>query len=699
MHRDLKPENIFIGEYGEVLILDWGLVREFEKNQEDDGDKKITTIEYNKSRPKLDVDDTKNALLTMDGTVSGTPYYMSPEQAKGLNRKLDHRSDIYALGIVLYQILTTKLPFHGNTPSEVLDAVAMGDFVAPRKASKGRYIPKELEAITLKAMSYYVEDRYQSVKELLDDIYNYLDGYPVTAMKYSYINRFWKFSLRHRVTSAALSTLLILSIVFFGGMRLDDYYSFSLLNKRAKILSNRALNDYKIAESLYDKLAKLRKKIIFKQKSPKEKALERKLRDVEMQAENHSQLALGLYNQVPMSYKNATEVKQGLINIIREKIKYSLKVENYDRTKKLIERLDMWISNERIKLGSKSKRELELLNSIIKGDGSLQVFVDKKNVFADLIRFTKGENEVLNPELYLKNQEVPFSINTLPKGAYLLIVKLKDKVKEHYSFKISHDEHEVINLHIPDKIPSGMIYIPSGKFYSGGVFSKNLRFREVYLKEFYIKKYEVTFQEYLEFFKSLKDNSLKNKYMPMLRINRNVFKYFPAFKNGKIIHSFVKLDCPVVGISHEAAEAYCRWIGVKNGFKCHLPTALEWEKSARGGDGRECVWGDKVIEDYAFCYENDIAHKKYKIWAPPGSFKKDVSVYGVNDLSGNVREWTSSGFSDDSPFYQIKGGSSSTGAYFMYSAFSSDTPVVPSDVGFRYVYDINKCNSDAEESQ
>ena len=698
MHRDLKPENIFIGEYGEVLILDWGLVREFVKNQDNvDADPKETTIQYNRKRPKLDVDDTKNPLLTMDGTVSGTPYYMSPEQAKGLNRKLDQRSDIFSLGIILYQILSMNLPFHGNTPIEVLDAVAMGDFIPPRKANKYRRIPKELEAITLKAMEYYVEDRYQTVKELLDDIYNYLDGYPVSAMKYSYTNRFFKFCLRHRVTSVAICTLLLLSAIFWGGVRLDNYYSYRLLDKRATTLSMEALADYKLAEHLYDQLQVLRSEIIFKQKTNKEKTLEKQLKNIEIKAENHSQLAISLYNQIPKSYKNSLSVKLGLINIIREKINYSLKVKNYNRTKKLLERLELWIANEKINLNANAKNSLALLRKVIKGDGSLQVFADKEGVFLDVISFHQGIDGVLYPTLYLEKQSIPLTINLLPKGEYLLIVKYQGKEKEHYSFKIEHDEHEIINLKIPNDALKDMVYIPAGKFYYGGVFSKNLRLKEIFQKEFYIKKYEVTFKEYLKFYQSLKDQDLKLKYMPMVRIDRNLFKFLPAFDKNKIRQPFIKPDLPVVGITHEAADAYCKWIGKKMGRDCRLPTAMEWEKAARGGDGRECVWGNKAIADYAFCYENKLARKKYGYWAPPGSFAKDVSVYGVYDLAGNVREWTSSLFAKDSPFYQIKGGSASTSLYFMYSAFSSDTPVVPSDVGFRFVYSSIDTDNNTKE--
>jgi len=78
----------------------------------------------------------------------------------------------------------------------------------------------------------------------------------------------------------------------------------------------------------------------------------------------------------------------------------------------------------------------------------------------------------------------------------------------------------------------------------------------------------------------------------------------------------------------------------------------------------------------------------FPLWAPPGKFPRDVSIYGVYDMAGNVREMTSTPFPTDATFYQIKGGSASTPSTFLPCSYASDTPVAPSDVGFRYIQEI-----------
>ncbi len=187
LHRDLKPENIMLGEYGEVLVMDWGLAKVFDPARAQDG-AIFDAGERTAVRVISDAGDTGS--MTMDGTVLGTPKYMSPEQARGENETLTARSDLYSLGGILYQILTLRPPVEGRNVEEVLQKVARAEVTAPREATAGSKrlphlprgrVPESLDAVVMKAMSLQPADRYQSVPELQAEIESYQTGFATEA--------------------------------------------------------------------------------------------------------------------------------------------------------------------------------------------------------------------------------------------------------------------------------------------------------------------------------------------------------------------------------------------------------------------------------------------------------------------------------------------------------------------------------------
>ena len=147
IHRDLKPDNIFITQVGDrkdfVKLLDFGIC-------------KITT------------QDSSNA-LTHTGTVLGTPYYMSPEQARG-SKDIDHRADLYSMGVILYEILTQTRPFTGNSYAEIMFNIATKPFTLPRKLNP--QIPEALESAILTAMNRSPKDRFQSATLMIKVLQN-----------------------------------------------------------------------------------------------------------------------------------------------------------------------------------------------------------------------------------------------------------------------------------------------------------------------------------------------------------------------------------------------------------------------------------------------------------------------------------------------------------------------------------------------
>jgi serine/threonine protein kinase len=209
LHRDLKPENIMVGEYGEVLVMDWGLA-------------KILGERDAAGAVKAAATDTGDYGMTLEGEVMGTPQYMSPEQAEGMVAELDTRSDIYSLGGILYAILTLRPPVGGSTLAEVLGNVKsgvlspMGTATRMAKGIGGRpepmtvAVPAALQAVTLKAMARAREKRYASVELFAEDIESYQNGFATSAESAGLLRRARLWVARNRAVAAAAVVLLVL---------------------------------------------------------------------------------------------------------------------------------------------------------------------------------------------------------------------------------------------------------------------------------------------------------------------------------------------------------------------------------------------------------------------------------------------------------------------------------------------------------
>ena len=200
VHRDLKPTNVMVGRFGETYVMDWGLARVVGEDEQ--------------RAPRLESRDS-NANMTMDGEVFGTPAYMPPEQARGSSASIDARSDVYAIGAILYHLLSGRVPYDSgagvDSSRAVLDRVLAGP--PPRVESIVPSAPSELVAICDKAMARDPRDRYSTALDLAADLRAFLEQRVVRAHETGAWAEARKWYRRNRglAVASALAVVALLS--------------------------------------------------------------------------------------------------------------------------------------------------------------------------------------------------------------------------------------------------------------------------------------------------------------------------------------------------------------------------------------------------------------------------------------------------------------------------------------------------------
>jgi tRNA A-37 threonylcarbamoyl transferase component Bud32/tetratricopeptide (TPR) repeat protein len=227
VHRDLKPANIMIDGNGEPHLMDFGLARR----------------------------EVGEVTVTMDGHVIGTPAYMSPEQAEGKAHGADRRSDVYSLGVILFQLLTGELPFRGNARM-IMHQVIHDEPPSPRKLNSS--VPRDLETITLRCIEKDPGRRYQSAKKFSDEIGRFLDGDPIHSRPISRVERGWRWTRRNRLVAslgAGFFLALVIGITVSTVMAVRASQNALRANENARLVAEQrdlAQKNLLLAESAVD---------------------------------------------------------------------------------------------------------------------------------------------------------------------------------------------------------------------------------------------------------------------------------------------------------------------------------------------------------------------------------------------------------------------------------------------------------------
>lgn len=592
IHRDIKPANVMVGTFGEVMVMDWGLAKLVGADSLDE--------------PTFG-GLSGSAASTVDGAVSGTPAYMAPEQARGESESLGPEADVYALGATLYEVLTGRPPYRGRSGQSVLNKVLAGPPPppAPLGSHPGPPIPEELARICEKAMCRDQVQRYRHAGEF----------------------------------AAALSEWLV-------GARREE--------QAAGLLARAEAMDLEVAELRTRAAALTRQAEDLRAKVPAHGSVEvkRGLWSLEDEAEAALQ-------QARLTELEANEVARSVLSLVpRHPSAQARLADYYHRRHQEAEaaRDPHSAAAYEVLLRAHGARRYA---GYLKGTGLLNIITDPPGATVEVYAMVERDRRLF-PENARRLGKTPLMAVELPVGRYLLLLKSQGTAPVRLPVRIDRNGYESfippggsepysIPLYPRRAFGPDECYVPAGWAEIGGdpALDTQLPAGRVWVDGFAIQRHPVTFGDLLTWFDDLRARGRLDeiaRHLPrergetatpegstIVRLDQHGrYAMFPDHE-GDLYHE----EWPAMLVDWDTASAYAGWLAERTGKPWRLPSEVEWEKAARGTDGRFFPWGDRF--DPSFCAMYESAPRATPVVI--GDYPFDESPYGVRGLAGSCRDW------------------------------------------------------------
>ncbi len=624
IHRDLKPQNIMVGDFGEVLVVDWGLA------------KVLTSLPAaTDATSPISTERSDGGQSTLDGIVQGSLAYMAPEQARGDAAFIDSRTDVWGLGTILYEILTGAPLRPVASFQALLQTAKRGEVIRPRDRASERTIPPALEAACLRALAPRQEDRFPSAKDFHDTLQAYIEGIH---------------DAQRRAQEAA----------------------------RLRQLADAAREELKVAERAAQEAsssAKSQRSSLPDHASEADKAelwrLTSRFRELRSEAGEAFNRTTAAYRAVLGIDATDRAARRSLAEIYLARLEQAEDRGDCEATA-LYKGLVAQYDDGRLTI------ELE-------GKGRLLVHSDPPGARVLLSRHEE-HGPFLEAGAATEVGQTPLEI-PLACGSYLvrLVREGFEDVRLPLVIDRSGSAKLEVRLCVAGTIARGFVQVPGGLTIVGGdteAYPARPR-AQLLVGEVFVGTLPVTLGEYCEF--------LSGSFEPSLAVAP---EHLPSFGRQDYVERkadgtfapIARLEptLPVFGVTFDSIQLYCQWLARRLARPIRLLTEVEWERAARGADGRVFPWGNGF--DWVLM-KGGLSRPGEPTPEPVGAFARDVSPFGVRDLAGGIREnvdgWYGKGYR------LCKGGSWFNPVPFIFRAdcrTSLRDLNRATDVGFRVCY-------------